>query len=98
VQHLLVEHAAQVLHLLLNDNGYLYICGDARMARDVQKTLCELIGQASSTSALEAEGIVRNMKSTGRFQVHITLPSLFMALDTGCPSSNFTNSAIGGCW
>ncbi|KAJ9132421.1 NADPH--cytochrome P450 reductase [Pleurostoma richardsiae] len=34
VQHLLVEHANHVLPLLLDGEGYLYICGDTRMARE----------------------------------------------------------------
>jgi NADPH-ferrihemoprotein reductase len=83
VQHLLSEHAIEVLSLLLDNNGYIYICGGASMAREVQSTLCELVSQVSNVSLSEAEATVRNMKSTGRFQVQIFLivahfPSSFL--------------------
>ncbi|KAL1980671.1 hypothetical protein VTN96DRAFT_3651 [Rasamsonia emersonii] len=68
VQHRLVEHAAELRSLLLDNNGYLYICGDARMAREVQSTLCELVSKELTISLSEGEAVIRKMKSTGRYQ------------------------------
>ncbi|EXJ87568.1 NADPH-ferrihemoprotein reductase [Capronia epimyces CBS 606.96] len=77
VQDLLVDHGAEVLSLLLDNGGYLYICGDARMARQVQTTLSEIISRESNVSLSDAEATIRDMKSSGRFQVCAS-PSLFL--------------------
>lgn len=66
VQHLLSKHASEILPLLLDHHAYLYICGDSRMAREVQHTLQELIG---SLSQVDGEQFLRSLKESGRFQV-----------------------------
>ncbi|KAH7129691.1 NADPH cytochrome P450 oxidoreductase [Dactylonectria estremocensis] len=65
VQHLLAKHASKILPLLLDQRAYLYICGDSRMAREVQHTLQELIG---SLSRVDGELFLHNLKDSGRFQ------------------------------
>lgn len=70
VQHLLAKHASKILPLLLDQRAYLYICGDSRMAREVQHTLQELIG---SLSRVDGELFLHNLKDSGRFQVFGTL-------------------------
>lgn len=86
VQHRLVEHAAELRSLLLDNNGYLYICGDARMAREVQSTLCELVSKELTISLSEGEAVIRKMKSTGRYQVrgspHVNI--LYIVLLPSC--------------
>ena len=79
VQHLLSQYAADVVSWLRDEEGYFYICGDARMAREVQATLCQILSQTESISVAEAEVFVRNLKSSGRFQVGAS-PRIFPVL------------------
>ena len=67
VQDHLKAFSSSVRSLLLDDGGYFYICGDARMARQVQTVLCQILGEGISTHA--GESIVQNLKSEGRYQV-----------------------------
>lgn len=67
VQDHLKGFSSSVRSLLLDDGGYFYICGDARMARQVQTVLCQILGEGISTHA--GESIVQNLKSEGRYQV-----------------------------
>jgi NADPH-ferrihemoprotein reductase len=81
VQHRLVEHAAELRSLLLDNTGYLNVCGDARMAREVQSTVCELLSKESKITGSETETIIHQMKSTGRYQV---FPFCFFFLLSDC--------------
>lgn len=73
VQQRLKENAAEVYAALLEQGGSLYICGDSRMARDVHNALCNLICDQAQVPKSNAEALLKNMKSIGRFQVR-TLP------------------------
>ncbi|KAL4810599.1 hypothetical protein BDV18DRAFT_149860 [Aspergillus unguis] len=64
VQHRLAEHEAELQSLLLQQNGHLYVCGSARMARDVQNTLGGLLSQP----LCNGETAIHQMKSAAKYQ------------------------------
>lgn len=68
VQHKLKERQNDVL-ALLNQGANVYVCGDAaRMAKDVQHTICEMIAQDKGVSIEDASEIVKAMKVNGKYQ------------------------------
>lgn len=55
VQHNLVQDSKAIISILLEKNGYLYVCGDAKnMAKDVNDTLLEMIKTQLQVDQLEA--------------------------------------------
>uniref|UniRef100_A0A8C7L2I1 Methionine synthase reductase n=1 Tax=Oncorhynchus kisutch TaxID=8019 RepID=A0A8C7L2I1_ONCKI len=55
VQHNLLLHAKDLTNLLLKENGYLYVCGDAKnMAKDVNETLIEMVSAELQLDKLDA--------------------------------------------
>lgn len=68
VQHKLKERQNDVLSLL-NQGANVYVCGDAaRMAKDVQHAICEMIAQDKGISIEDASEIVKAMKVNGKYQ------------------------------
>jgi sulfite reductase (NADPH) flavoprotein alpha-component len=53
----------------LADGAHLYVCGDAkRMAKDVERTLVEIVQQYGARSTDEAIAFVADLKRRGRYQ------------------------------
>ena len=71
VQDRIKEASLTVRSVLLDDRGCFYICGDTRMARQVQAVLCQILGEGMDNPHA-GESIVQRMKSEGRFQVTIS--------------------------
>jgi NADPH-ferrihemoprotein reductase len=69
VQQRLVEHAKSLQSLVLDQKGYVYVCGSARMAREVQNTLGELLHQP----LCNGEATIHQLKTAARYQVGETI-------------------------
>uniref|UniRef100_A0A672PU87 Methionine synthase reductase n=1 Tax=Sinocyclocheilus grahami TaxID=75366 RepID=A0A672PU87_SINGR len=68
VQHNLRLHAKNVASILLKDKGCLYVCGDAKnMAKDVNDTLLEIIGNELQIDKLDAMKIVAGLREEKRY-------------------------------
>lgn len=67
VQHRMQENAAE-LWRWLKDGAYFYVCGDAsRMAKDVDRTLKEIVARQGRLSGVAAQREVDQMISDGRY-------------------------------
>lgn len=68
VQHRLIENQKEVFSWL-EEGAYFYLCGDMKsMAKDVNKTLLEIIKTQGGVSTEKAEEYVKKLKREKRFQ------------------------------
>ncbi|XP_062899929.1 methionine synthase reductase isoform X1 [Mobula hypostoma] len=68
VQHLLQHLAHDVAKVLLNERGYMYVCGDGKnMAKDVTTALTEIISKELGVNTLEAMRVVANLCEEKRY-------------------------------
>ncbi|WP_297089548.1 assimilatory sulfite reductase (NADPH) flavoprotein subunit [uncultured Draconibacterium sp.] len=71
VQHKLMEHQQEVFEWLEN-GAHFYLCGDMKyMAKDVNKTLLEIIQGQGGVTEEQAEKYVKNLKREKRFQTDV---------------------------
>lgn len=68
VQDNLQRHSQQVARTLLQENGYVYVCGDAKnMAKDVNDTLIGIISNEAGVDKLEAMKTLATLKQEKRY-------------------------------
>ncbi|CCF58297.1 hypothetical protein KAFR_0E01430 [Kazachstania africana CBS 2517] len=68
VQHKMQERKKDIYDLL-DKGAHVYVCGDAsRMAKDVQKTIAEILVEFRNVSEPTASEIIKNMKLAGKYQ------------------------------
>ncbi|XP_036166231.1 methionine synthase reductase isoform X5 [Myotis myotis] len=68
VQDNIQLHSKQLARLLLHENGYIYVCGDAKnMARDVNDTLVEIISKEVGVDKLDAMKTLATLKEEKRY-------------------------------
>uniref|UniRef100_A0A8C7CDF5 Methionine synthase reductase n=1 Tax=Oncorhynchus kisutch TaxID=8019 RepID=A0A8C7CDF5_ONCKI len=68
VQHNLLSHAKDIVNLLLKENGYLYVCGDAKnMAKDVNDTLIEMVSAELQLDKLDAMKRLAGLREEKRY-------------------------------
>jgi sulfite reductase (NADPH) flavoprotein alpha-component len=71
VQHRMRE-VGRDLWSWINDGAHIYICGDAlRMAKDVERTLTDVIAEHGGCSAAEAVTFLADMRKKNRFQTDV---------------------------
>uniref|UniRef100_A0A8C0RKD0 Nitric oxide synthase n=1 Tax=Canis lupus familiaris TaxID=9615 RepID=A0A8C0RKD0_CANLF len=63
--------ASQVLRMLHEEQGHLYVCGDVRMARDVAHTLKHLVAAKLSLNEEQVEDYFFQLKSQKRYHEDI---------------------------
>lgn len=68
VQHKLYELKDEIMKLI-DAGGFIYVCGDAaRMARDVNDTLCKIISEKKGFSLEKAHDILKNFRTLNKYQ------------------------------
>ncbi|XP_076972944.1 methionine synthase reductase [Tamandua tetradactyla] len=68
VQDNIQLHSKQMARILLLENGYIYVCGDAKnMAKDVNDTLVEIISKEAGVEKLEAMKMLATLKEEKRY-------------------------------
>jgi sulfite reductase (NADPH) flavoprotein alpha-component len=71
VQHRMKE-VGRDLWAWLTEGAHFYICGDAtRMAKDVERTLVDIIAEQGARSPAEAVNFLSELKRLGRYQMDV---------------------------
>lgn len=92
--------AGEVLRVLLEERGHIYVCGDVRMARGVAATLRELVAGALSLSEEQVEDYFFQLKVQQlRWALGAGLGGTLLGDGIGVgPGSQPSWVAKGRCW
>ncbi|XKL60361.1 hypothetical protein PGB90_001377 [Kerria lacca] len=72
VTHLLTENANELWRIIGENNGHLYVCGDARnMAKDVHNIVLKVVQEKGNMSETEAITYVKKMESQKRYSADV---------------------------
>lgn len=72
VTHLLAKNADEIWKVIGENNGHIYICGDARsMAKDVHEILVQVIQEKGKMSQSEATAYVKKMEAQKRYSADV---------------------------
>lgn len=72
VTHLLKEQSANLWRILNQENGHVYVCGDAKnMARDVHSIIVETCQQHGNMTATEAVQYVKKLETQRRYSADV---------------------------
>eukprot|EP01012_Entosiphon_sulcatum_P036178 TRINITY_DN4605_c0_g1_i1.p1 TRINITY_DN4605_c0_g1~~TRINITY_DN4605_c0_g1_i1.p1 ORF type:complete len:500 (-),score=63.06 TRINITY_DN4605_c0_g1_i1:450-1898(-) len=72
VQDRLMEASIHICHLMLFNQAYLFVCGDAQsMARDVNRVLLDMLEEVEHLSRDEAKEVLAFLSKKGRYQKDI---------------------------
>ena len=64
----MLENAELVADLLLNKNGYFFVCGDGtKMANDVESTLIEILKRCGKMNEDRVNEVLKEMKDRSRY-------------------------------
>lgn len=73
VQTLLEDEGAEVTRMLVYEDGHFYVCGDCKMAEEVQQKLKSIVKKHACMSDREVEEfILEMMVGTFPYSVYIT--------------------------
>lgn len=61
MQALLEEEGAEITRLLLDEEGHFYVCGDCKMAEEVQQKLRKILKRHGDMSDEEVEEFILNL-------------------------------------
>lgn len=68
VQHLMMKHKEELRRMVVDDGGYVYVCGDgANMARDVHSALVEIVGSGGGDGGGSGVEKLGEMTREGRY-------------------------------
>lgn len=68
LQHRMEENKEELIQTLFDNEGYLYVCGDARnMAKDVRETLLRCIQSVKNVSEAEAKTLINELTTNKRY-------------------------------
>ena len=69
VQHRMIEKSKEIWRWISTEGAYLFVCGNAsKMAKDVDKTLHEIVEKEGQFAPAEAKNFLKELKKAGRYQ------------------------------
>lgn len=71
IQTLLEDEGAEISRMLLDENGHFYVCGDCKMAEEVQQKLKEIMKKHAKMTEQEYEEFILNLMDENRYHEDI---------------------------
>lgn len=72
VTHLLQKNKEEIWKVIGEQNGHIYVCGDARsMAKDVHNIILDVVQEFGQKTKSEAEAFIKKMESQRRYSADV---------------------------